>query len=440
MSLASTTQVACPACGNRYAFQAHQAIDAVKEPHLKDLLLQGRFNVSSCPQCRNQGVVSLPFIYHDPDKSQFFMFMPMDVGRANVQQQQLVGALSNRFMSDLPPEERRGYMLQPKMYLSLQSLVDDILMADGTTREEIDAMRERSALLENLVASQSLEELQQKIEANQDKLDDAFFEVLDTWILQAEDQGDQETAQALDALRAELLQLVSPESESTDVPEVDREELMGLLLGERDPEQLRRLVAISRPVLDYQFFLALADRIEAAQAAGNEIESKRLTNVRATILQIVDELDAADREALGKAAEFLREAVQQENLESYLHGHSEQLDQAFFAVLNMNVAEANRRKDQQTVQALSAVGGIAMKVLEDQAPPAVRFVNQLLRAQPEERRRLLGEQAEILDDQMLEMLREMQAAYGQANPALAREIEAVLELVSQALSERQPGE
>ena len=121
--------------------------------------------------------------------------------------QQAIGMLSSQFMQSLPAEERRGYMFQPKLYLSLQSMVDDIMMADGITREEIAAARERTALLEQLAQSTTLEDLTQKVEQNRDKIDDAFFEVLDGYIEQAGAGGDAETAQLLSDLRDDLVAL-----------------------------------------------------------------------------------------------------------------------------------------------------------------------------------------------------------------------------------------
>ena len=71
MALPTVTQVKCAACGRQYTQQVHQAIDAKKEPQLKSMLLQGRLNLTACPQCGTQGPLSMPMLYHDPDKSLF---------------------------------------------------------------------------------------------------------------------------------------------------------------------------------------------------------------------------------------------------------------------------------------------------------------------------------------------------------------------------------
>ncbi|MGQ9552742.1 MAG: CpXC domain-containing protein [Anaerolineae bacterium] len=433
MSSVTVAQVRCPACGRQYAVQTHQSIDAAKEPQLKEMLLQGRFNLAVCPQCGSRAAINSPFIYHDPDKSLFLLFQPMDLRANNMQQQQMVGALQSRFISSLPPEQRRGYMLQPKVYLTLQSMIDDIMVADGITREEIEAARARTALLEQLAQSQTLEELQQKVEQNRDKIDYAFFQMLSHWIEQAASAGDHETAQALSDLRDDLLSLTQPQvsAEEAEKLEVSREELLNLLINERDSEKLMRLVATARPLLDYFFFQNLAQRIEAAEAAGNEIETKRLTKTRDAVLKIMDDLDAQATQALSEAATFIRELISQPNVEQNLRENLDKLDDAFFAVLNANIAEAQRRKDEAATKALASLGGMAIKLLEENAPPEVRLLNRLLQAKPETRRELLQEQRQLVGAPLLALIEQMDRNLHAKNDALSRELQQIKSLIGE---------
>ncbi len=435
MGLVTPLTVACPACGHRFTQEVHQSVDAQKEPALKELLVQERLNATACPQCRSQVVLSAPILYHDASRSVFALFMPMGIAQSDVQQQQLVGSMTNRFMASLQPEERRGYMLQPRMFLTLQSLVDDILMGDGLTREQIDARRQRTVLLEQLLSSQTMEALQGAIDANMEQFDDAFFDVLDGWIAQAESADDQETFTALSALRQEISAAVNPEEAAANMAELEeqRRELLDVLLNERDEERLRSVVRAARPLLDYYFFLQIADRIEQAEKDGNEIEARRLTKARAAILQIMDDLEEQDRKALTEAAEYLRGALSQPDLEAYLRQSPERLNDAFFAVLSMNMAEANRRKDENTGRAMSAIGAIAAKIMEENAPPAVRLLNQLLRADPDKRREMLEKNRELVDQAFADSVRQMQDVLGRNNQQMAEQLAAVSQLVGEFL-------
>lgn len=441
MGLVTPMTVTCPACGHRFTQEVHQSVDAQKEPALKEALIQERLNVGTCPQCRNQVVLNTPVLYHDADRSLLALYMPMEMSRSNAQQQQLVGSLTNRFMAGLQPEERRGYMLQPRMFLTLQSLAEDILMGEGLTREQIEARRERTALLERLLSSQTMEELQSAVDANTEQFDDAFFDVLDGWIDQAEAGGDQESFTALSALRQEIKATVNPEEAAADQAELEeqRRELLEALLGERDEERLRGMVAAARPLLDYYFFLQIADRIEQAEKAGNEIESRRLTKARATILEIMDELEEQERQALTEAVEHLRGALSQPNPEEYLRQDPERLNDAFFAVLSMNMAEANRRKDENTARAMSAIGAIASKIMEENAPPQVRLLNQLLRTEPDERRALLEQNAELADEQFAASVQQMQEVLGRNNKEVSERLAAIATLVEEFLGSKEAG-
>jgi len=435
MSLETPMAVTCPACGHRFTVQVHQAVDAQREPQLKELLLQERLNLAACPNCHNPMMLNTPVLYHDAARSVFAVYMPMGVGRSDTEQQQLIGSLTSRFMSSLPPEERKGYMLQPRLFLTLQSLADDIMMGEGLTREQIDARRQRTALLEKLLMSQSMEDLQKAIDDNMDQFDDTFFQVLDAWIDQATDAGDPETAAALATLRQELQAAVNPEAAAADQAQLEEErrQLLDVLLNERDEQQLKKLVAAARPVLDYYFFLEVADRIEQAQKAGNEVEERRLTKARATILQMLDELEEQDRQALTEATEYLRSALGQPNLEEFLRQDPTRLNDAFFAVLSLNMAEASRRKDENTARVLATVGSVAAKIMEENAPPQVRLLNQLLRTEPEQRREVLEQHSELVDQQFVASVQQMQAALGRNNRQVAEELGAVAQLVSEFL-------
>jgi hypothetical protein len=212
---------------------------------------------------------------------------------------------------------------------------------------------------------------------------------------------------------------------------VSREELLSLLVNERDPERLTHLVAVARPLLDYFLFQSLAQRIEAAEADGNEIEAKRLIGTRDTILKIMDDLDAEASQALSEAAEFMRGLFSQPNVEQRLRENLDKLDDAFFAVLNANIAEAQRRKDESTAKALSSLGSMAVKLLEENAPPEVRLLNRLLQAKPEDRRGLLEVQRQLVGAPLLAFVEQMGQSLRANNKTLGRELQQIKALIGE---------
>jgi len=438
MSLTIATQVACPVCGTQYVQKAHQAIDVSSEPQLKETLLQGKFNVSICPQCGNEGVLNLPFLYHDAEKSLFFLFLPMNLPMSDVEQQQLIGRMTNQFIEQLPSEKRRGYMLQPKIYFSLQNLLDDILVADGISREEIEASREKAkrqtSLIQELRRTESPEELREKVEENRDEIDYSFFQLLTLMIEEAQGRKDSDTAEELINLRDEVLEITQEKETSEEPAVISKEELLEAVIGEADPERLRRLVALSRPLLDYAFFQALAERIEAAESGGNEVEAKRLKNIRSTVLEIIDELDQAARQALEQAANFIRQVISQTDAEKerFLRENEDKLDEPFFAVLNLNIREAQQRNDEERAKTLAHIGSLAARILEEKAPPAIRFINQLLGANPDERPGIIEENRQLIDDNLFHTLDQIAAGMSSQASELAQDIQAVRELLEEA--------
>jgi len=69
------------------------------------------------------------------------------------QQEHIVGGLVNAVMNRLPPEQRKGYFLQPRTAITLDGLFDAILEADGVSREVLERQRARLRLVNELLAA-----------------------------------------------------------------------------------------------------------------------------------------------------------------------------------------------------------------------------------------------------------------------------------------------
>jgi hypothetical protein len=58
------TIVVCPA-GHSYEADLHKSANVTNSPDLRDEILGGRFNVTTCPVCRAESYADVPFLYHD---------------------------------------------------------------------------------------------------------------------------------------------------------------------------------------------------------------------------------------------------------------------------------------------------------------------------------------------------------------------------------------
>ncbi len=414
--MASTPQilpVTCPYCRAKFTAPIRRVVDVSQEPQLKAALLQGRLNLATCPQCGNTGMLNAPFIYHDLEKELALCFVPTELDLAATDQQKLIGDLTNAVINSLPPEKRKGYLLQPKVFFSLQGLLDIILQADGITKEMIEAQRARGELIYKLLDAKDDERLKQLVEEHDAELDYEFFQTLTAAIETARADGKDDLAQHLLALRTRLLDLSTVgkrEAAQRKVIEslgekVTREDLLQKMIECEDKDQLQTYVALGRPLMDYTFFLALAEKINAAQAEGKIEEAQRLTDLRARILELQAKYDAEVAIALQRAADLLREILQSQDRKATARKHLREIDDTFFAILSANIAQAEEKGQKEIADDLRQVGDLVLELLHESAPPEIRLINQLMKAKyPKGTKKILEKNATQVTAELIEVM------------------------------------
>ncbi|MFP3855195.1 MAG: CpXC domain-containing protein, partial [Anaerolineales bacterium] len=195
----SVTQIRCPNCQTPIQASIEQIIDVGQDPSAKARLLSGSLNQVACPQCGYQGQLATPLVYHDPEKELLLTYMPAEVGMNKDEQEKLIGRLINQIVDRLPQEERKAYLLQPKSVLTLQGMVEQILEADGITKEDIEAQQEKLRLFEQLMRTPE-DDLEQFVQEHDDELDQEFFQLASLALQSAEDpQSRQAAGQRLEA-------------------------------------------------------------------------------------------------------------------------------------------------------------------------------------------------------------------------------------------------
>ena len=405
--------VTCPLCGRRFAAQVQTIIDVGQDPEAKSRLLRGKINVAACPQCGNAGMLNVPFVYHDPDKELLLCFLPPELNLRGDDQHKLVGDMTNRLIGSLPPEKRKGYLLQPKIFFSLQGLMDEIVQAEGVTKEMLEAQKAKLNLIQRFLDATSDEVLRVLVRENDDQLDYEFFYLLTGSIETAKAEGEEDRARRLLRLREKLLEFSSLGKASRVEREVaealkegmTREEFLEKVIACESDAELEAVIALGRHKLDYQFFRSLTNRIEAHEGEGNAEEAQRLKDLRSHILEIRDRLDAETQAILQKKANLLREIFESEDLEEALRDHAEEIDEVFFAVLSANIKQVEAGGDKETARRLKRLETLAFQLLEERTPRSIKFINQLMRAQyPRETKKLLEENVEQVDKELLRML------------------------------------
>jgi hypothetical protein len=410
------TPITCPFCRAQITVPVRQIVDVAEEPALKSALLAGRLNAFTCPTCHNSGALTLPFLYHDPAKELALVFLPMQLGLKDTEQQRFIGQLTNAVMSRIPAEKRKGYLLTPKQFFTLQSMLDAILEADGVTKEMIEAQEAKLRLLQQMLETTDGAAQEALIRERDADIDMTFLQLINAALASAQAGRDQEAFSQMMAFYNKLLELttVGKKVQAQRVvleafqAKPDRDTLLEQLVQTSDLETRELLLTFGRPLLDYPFFQALTAKIEAANAAGNKVEADRLVELRREILALREKLDATTKAAFDERAALLREIMASENLDQAVRAHLNELDELFFSVLDMNLQSAQQAQQQATFDRLQAVAETISRAIAAAQPPEVRFVNTLLSLPyPDETRKLLEANRKALSPQLVEWMRHL---------------------------------
>jgi hypothetical protein len=372
-----------------------QIVDVGRDPGLKAALLSGRLTN-----------LAAPFIYHDPSKQMAYVLMPMELNLRDNDQQRIIGQLTQTVMRGLPEDAPRGYLLQPKMYFSLQSLVEAILEQDGVTPEVLRAQQEKVDLLRELVRSPDEVALRAKARENDTRIDAAFFDILSASIEANLNAGREQAGNQLGGLQQLLIQETTYGKKvgarvallETFQKSPTREVLLEQLVSAQDTESREMLIALGRQLLDYAFFQQLTQKIEAASAD----EKDRLIALRKEIQDTRDKVDEASRAYMQEKVALIQAIASSKDPLQTAQEREAEIDDAFFSVLQANAQEAQRRGDEQTMRALTAVNEIAMQIMAERQPPEVQMINALLSANyPDESKTMLEELKDVADDRLI---------------------------------------
>jgi hypothetical protein len=415
MPQALVARVNCPSCRHSFQIPVDQILDVRADPSAKMRVLNGLVNVAVCPQCGAGGPLGLPFLYHDPDQELALLYMPMEAGRDDLERQRAIGSLTSAVMDSLPPEERKGYLFQPQVFLTLENLSNRILEADGVTPEMLEEQKAKGELLQRMLDATSDEVLEAMVRENDAAIDADFLRLLALNLEVAQATGQAADVPRLLALRNRLLELssegraVKSRGEAVEAlrAEPSREKLLELLVQAPDDPTRELLIVFGRPMLDYLFFQSLTAQIEAASDAA---ERERLTALRTQVLEVRDRLDEQTRALYEERSALLRDLLLSDDPESVARTRFEELDQAFLNLLTANLEEARAADNEEAVRSLQALWGLILRLTEETLPPELQLLNRLLVAEDDvEIDRLLQENRDLVTERLVQVLEQAEA-------------------------------
>jgi hypothetical protein len=384
-------------------------VDVSQDPSAKSRLLSGSLNLVRCPVCSYEGQLATPLVYHDPSKDLLLTYIPVELNIPKDEQERVLGRLINKAIEALPPEDRKGYLLQPQAVLTTQGLIERVLAEDGVTKEDLDAQRAKIRLFEDLLRTPE-DSLEGFVEEHDAELDEQFYQLAALSLQSATDEPARTAAtQRLEAvlqMSAYGKQLVAREAELRAAAEslreagedLTREKLLELVVEANNDDRVEALVSLARPGLDYSFFQLLTERIDQSEGE----ESGRLEVLRQQLLELAEEIDKAQEERLARVSNLIGSIAQSEDLDQAIQAALPAVDELFMAVLQANIRGAEESGDQELLARLKEIEAKINKAIMDSLPPNLRIAQQILETEDEEEaQRILDDSAEIIDDQLL---------------------------------------
>jgi hypothetical protein len=408
-------QTTCPRCHQPIVAEVQQLFDLNTDPTAKQRLLSRTTNTSQCQACGYEGMLSVPIVYHDPDKGLLLTYFPPELGLPVNEQEKQIGPLINQVVNSLPVEKRKGYLFQPQTMLTYQTLIDRILEADGITKEMIEAQQKRINLIQKLITTPALEDRKTIIHENSSLADGNLFAIFSTLIESAMAQGDEKSAQMLSAINKELLEetevgrelLAQNQEAQTAIKALQdaskegltREHLIDILSQIKSESALTTVVSLTRNGLDYQFFQSLTERIDKETGEGKQ----KFTDLREKLLKITRDYDLEVNKRIATAEKLLDTILAEDNLEEVVKKHLSEIDEFFTQTIRIAFDKANQAGDLARLEKIQKLTAIIEK--ESAPPPELELIQKLVDAkEATERRKLFEENSALVTDELLQAL------------------------------------
>lgn len=398
-------QITCPSCGTPFRTGIYTLVDVSQQPELKGALLGGQLNVAVCPNCRTASMLGAPLVYHDAAKQLCLVYFPQELNSRPDEQERFVGEATTFLMRALPADAPRAHLLAPRRFLTMPSLLDAVLEADGISRETLDRQRAHIELISELTGLVADEAgFSALAEQRRAELTPELFATLGAFIeATPPEQGD--AREMLLQLQGRLMDLFGDDQDAPD--EAELAEAVERLSAVTDDE-LELAVAELRAVIDYGFFQRWTAQIEAAQAASQPEQVAALTARRTRILEIVEDLDQQAQAMFETGSLLLEELLGAEDPLAALHERTERVDEAFMMVLSANAAAAQRAGREEMLALFDQLGEAAITIIQDRMTPEERFINDLLMVEtPQQATRLLRTNVARITPELVKRLNEL---------------------------------
>lgn len=366
-----------------------QLFDVTTDPQAKQRLLSGQSNYARCQFCGYEGRLATPVVYHDNEKELLLTFFPPELALPLNEQEKMIGPLIKQVTDRLPPEKRKGYLLNPQANLTFESMVETILGKDGITPEMIKGQQERVQFMERLMQVTSKDVRSELIKQNAKIIDEQFFALFSRIAQSALSSGQEQVARGLIDIQTQLLEeteygrqlkeyvgeLEAAQQVLQDAGQsLTREKLLDFVLESKTDARIRAYVSLARPGMDYIFFQNLTEKIE--KASGDE--KTRLEGIREKLLQFTNDVDRQVEQRIKQAQQFVESLLAQDDVEKATQENLDGFAQEAVDVVNQMLRQASEQNDYTRMGKLQKMAQVLQAA--SAPPPEVAFIEQLIQA------------------------------------------------------------
>lgn len=416
-------QAACPQCSAQVSSLVFPVQDYGANPELLNMFLSGQLERMLCTACGHALALSFPVLVHWPQKEFLGVVVP-EANAAKETPQTLIGQLTSAFMAKVPQAERKGYMLTPKQFLTLERLRDALWEFQGVTKAMRQRQQARTALLQRLLQVGDDEgALRALAQSEAAQIDRAFILQVSQMAMQT--ASEEEGAVALDKLLAFLMQntaagqavqqqqrtaedLATRMQQGMDMAEQAR------VLSRHWPQEGGREIVLSLVQalpqrFGYEFLLELSTLIELEAKADRRkaLEDMR-SQIDAAMKAVAQQQARLQQNAYQASVSLISGALEADDPAALLRSQLPLLRGPLMPVLMHMISQAEKNGARDVVRQLLRLRDLALQVQAETMDAEERFLFQLITAKTVgETRALMEANRARISQQLLQKMHDM---------------------------------
>ena len=317
-------------------------------------------------------------------------------------------------------------------------MIERILEEDGITKEMIQAQQDRITLLGRMLDA-SDDALVELIKQEEALIDEELFGLLGTIVQQTAQGNDREGLEKLSQLQNALIDNTAFGQELKKQNEVleatvakiqahgenlDTDTLIQEGLDALDSDVALNVIAsMARPLMNYEFFVKLSEKIDAAQGE----EKQNLESLRDKLVELTEAIDKQMQERIEMVQKNIDILASAEDVEQATLQNLQGIDEFFLQVLEMELGIANQTENKERYEKLMQIYSAIQKA---SVPPGAELVSALLDMPVEDQDAFLEENKDEINDDVISFITQLNI---QSKEAPEEQMDAALKAKTEAL-------